>query len=789
MSYNKFKKYQNKKTYNKEFNKDKSIYLVIVESPSKCEKIESYLGMHYKCIASKGHLRQLDTYKKYELTYKFMDDKESHIKQMQSIINLYEKENIILATDDDREGEAIAWHICDIFNLPVETTKRITFNEITRSAIKESIENPKTISMSLVKSQQARQVLDVIVGFKISPFLWKYAYNNKDNSLSAGRCQTPALRLIYDNHMKKLENSKEHIYKISGYFTSKNLEFHLNKTFDQEKIVNDFLNKSIDFKYSISKKSKKDSYQQPPLPFNTSRLLQTASSILHYSPGDTMSLCQNLYQGGYITYMRTENKKYSTDFIQKAKDYIIKKYNDKYLGYTDDIENKDTSNPHEAIRVTNIELSYLSKDLFKNNSRIHTLYHFIWKNTIQSCMMSALYDSNSYEIDAPLETHYKISVEKPIFLGFKIVSQDNDSFNEELTKTNGIIFFLDTLSKEKTTIKYNKININEVINWKHSHYNESGLIKKLEDLEIGRPSTYAIFVDTIINRGYVKKQNVEGEKYDAYDYVLENGKISKNKKEKTMGNENNKLVLQPIGLLIIEFLIKHFEELFSYDYTKNMEKELDSIYKGILEDWTIICKDCESKIKTLAKPLKNLEKEIYKIDDNHDLIWTKNGPLIRKKIRDDEYELRNIKSNIKLDIEKLKNNEYSLEELLEAKDICLGKYENQDLYVKNGKYGKYAMWGENKKALNTIKKPLDKITLSEVIEVIQNDPSKNILREINENVSIRKGKYGAYVYYKRKDMEKPEFYNIKKFKEGFTYCDKDVFLEWLNTTYGVPLET
>ena len=787
MSYNKFKKYQNKKNYNKEFTKDKSIYLIIVESPSKCDKIESYLGPEYKCIASKGHLSQLQSYKKYELVFKNIQDKESHIKEMKRIINLYNKENIILATDDDREGEAIAWHICTIFNLPISSTKRIKFNEITRNAIVNSIESPKTIDLNLVKSQQARQVLDVIVGFKISPFLWKYAYYNKDNSLSAGRCQTPALRLIYDNHLKKQENSKEHIYKVNAFFTSKNLEFHLNKNLDNEKTVNDFINQSLDFKYIICKVSKNDSYSKPPEPFNTSKLLQQAHSILHYSASDTMSLCQMLYQGGYITYMRTENKKYSKEFVEKIKNYILKKYDNKYLGCLDDIENKDKNNPHEAIRVTNIELRYLPKD--NNNSKMSTLYNFIWKNTMQSCMSFAMHNVNTYKIDAPLETHYKISVEIPIFLGFKAISLSEDDFKEEITKTTGIVFFLDTLEKQKTLLSYNKININEVINWKHSHYNESSLIKKLEDLEIGRPSTYAIFVETIINRGYIKKQDVDGEKYDAYDYVIENKKVTKKKKEKIMGNEKSKLVIQPIGLLIIEFLLKYFEELFSYDYTKNMETELDSIYNGVIEDWTKVCKDCEDKIKTLSKPLKSLEKETYSIDENNELIWTNNGPVIRCKIRDNEFELRNIKSNIKIDIDKLKNNEYNLEELLEVKDILLGKYDNEDLYIKNGKYGKYASWGENKKALNTIKKSIEKITLNDVIEVIQNDTSKNILREINENISIRKGKYGAYVYYKRKDMEKPQFYNLKKFKEGFSYCEKDVLLEWLNTTYGIPIET
>ena len=762
----------------KSFHKEKSTYLLIVESPSKCAKIESYLYPKYKCISSKGHFRSMESYKNYELKFSSTDDK--HIDFMHYAIKQYPKENVILATDDDREGEAISWHICDVFQLPIETTKRIVFNEITKSAIVNALENPKTIDMKLVHAQHARQVLDTIIGFNISPMLWKFAYNNKSNALSAGRCQTPALRLIYDNYLVHKENmlTKKHV--VSGSFSPKEIIFTLKNSFDENEKVLVFLEKSKTFAHMLTVGDSKISSKSPPKPLCTSRLLQLANQQLKMSPKQTMQLAQILYQDGLITYMRTESTKYSKEFLDSAKKYIELKYDDKYLGDCTNIENTDAKMPHEAIRVTD-----LAKQSISREPKLNSLYSLIFKTTLESCMTDAVYEIVDCELTSPDNNLYKSTVETPLFMGWKIV-RDNENITEIQAKNKTTIMYLKNISKNGK-VNYNKITSVETITKKHTFYNEAGIIKKLEDLEIGRPSTFSIFVETLLQRGYIVKQNVEGETFETVDYELTN-EIKKNKTKKTVGNESNKLIIQPIGIIIIEFLIQNYEELFSYDYTKSMEYELDNIFNGIIEDWTQVCKTCDLKIKELSKPLKNMSKQTYQIDDKHIFMFSKNGPMIKEDLGDDNFQFKSVKKDIALDISKLKNNEYTLEDLVQVSDNYLGKYQDEDLYIKYGKYGLYAEWGNNRRAMNTIKKSLECITFKDVEKILNNqEKSANVLRIINDEISVRKGKFGPYVYYKREDMSKPEFLSIKKFNEGFTYCKPEVLIQWLHEKYKIPI--
>jgi DNA topoisomerase-1 len=337
---------------------------------------------------------------------------------MRPIIAMFSKSNIILASDDDREGEAIAWHICEVFDLPVATTKRILFHEITKKAIIDAVNSPTVINMNLVHAQHARQVLDMVVGYKISPFLWKYLYHDKSNSLSAGRCQTPALRLVYDNDKEK-SAGMETKYKTVGNFTTKNLIFTLDHEFDTKEEITQFLEISKTHPHMIKVGSQKETIKSAPKPFNTSRLLQTASNVCHMSPKETMSICQSLYQGGYITYMRTDSTKYSKEFLNKASEYIMKEWlKTEYIGKLDGLELKDISNPHEAIRVTNINLRSLHD---VDNPRMNTLYKLIWRNSVESCMADARYNSTGIKLSAPTDKSYKYNVEIPIFLGWKIV--------------------------------------------------------------------------------------------------------------------------------------------------------------------------------------------------------------------------------------------------------------------------------------------------------------------------------------------------------------------------------
>jgi DNA topoisomerase-1 len=779
-------------------------YLIIVESPSKCSKIEHFLGEDYCCIASKGHLRSVDGLKSIDIKDSFqpkfsiIEEKKDHVDFMRSVIERFQKANVILASDDDREGEAIAWHICQIFDLPVDTTPRILFHEITKTAIVEAVSKPTIINMPMVLAQHARQVLDIIVGYKISPFLWKYLYNNKSNSLSAGRCQTPALRLVYDNEKEK-NTSIETKYKTTASITSKNLMFDLNYEFDTEVEVLDFLEKSKEFQPFLKCGSPKDTVKSAPKPFNTSRLLQVASNQLHLSPKDTMSLCQLLYQNGYITYMRTDSQKYSAAFLKQAEKYIMDEYgntvtkndnNKQYLGNFEVLENKDVNNPHEAIRITQIDNRVIPDC---QDSRMLTLYKLIWRNTIESCMADALYNSTGITVSAPNDKQYKYTIEIPIHLGWKKVGEKTNE-TDDINSQSSLLMYLKNLETSGKPIGINYVDTVVVVRNRHQHYTEASLINMLEELGIGRPSTFATIVETIQDRGYVKRVNIEGEKVVCREFKLRGKVLEHIEKEKVFGNEKNKLVIQPVGILTIEFLLYHFESLFSYDYTKTMEEQLDIVSNGGGGvDWSCVCKQCYAEIKEQSKRLTSLEKQVYPIDENHDFVFEKYGPVIRERLDGGEYSYKPVKKDLKIDIDKLKARQYTLDELYEIKNNNLGDYEGSPMYIKNGKFGPYVEWGEKTESIKDIGKPLDQIALADVIEMLDTkknkdlinseNVNKNILRVLTDEYSVRKGKFGAYVYYKRVDMKKPDFFNTKAYPGSLITDDVDAIIHWITRKY------
>lgn len=807
-------KYFRKKSQSSEytnFSTSSAIYLVIVESPSKCAKIEGFLGSDYKCIASKGHIRyidgmsNIDSKNGYAIKFSIVDEKKDHIRFMKSCISNFSKSNIILATDDDREGEAIAWHICDTFDLPVDTTKRIVFHEITKTAVQKAIKNPGIINLNLVLSQHARQVLDMIVGFKVSPFLWKHIHNSKTNGLSAGRCQTPALRLVYDNEQLIKESGEpETKYKTTGYFFAKQIPFVLNHDFIEKTKLCKFLESSKTFEHKLAIDSPKDSIRQPPKPFNTSNLLQHASNLLNMSPKETINHCQTLYQAGYITYMRTDSTKYSADFLLKAKSYILEKWNsEEYLGDFSVIENRNNANPHEAIRVTHIETSFVSGI----EPRAMSLYKVIWRNTVESCMAAAKYKCTKVSISAPEKHSYTKMVEIPVFLGWKIVCGDEEKeidVNGMQNSGQGLLLYFQTWNTS-SPIPFTKIESIVSITNKHSHYTESSLIKKLEDLGIGRPSTFAMIIDTIIERGYVKKMDLPGVNIKCEEFTLRDNVLEKKQSEKTFGKEKNKLVIQPLGIVALEFLTEHFETLFNYDYTKNMEDDLDKISSGESNGkWSDICDDCSKTIKQLSKPVSKMEKPRYFVASEdgrqYELVFHRYGASLKYTGDEEgaEPEYKQVNPKIKIDIELLKEGKYLAEDLIEIKNDYLGKYEDQDMFIKNGKYGPYVKWGDKTCSIKTIKKPLNEIVLEDVIELLEpapvdpnaprlppqlQDKNPNILKPLNAELSIRKGKFGPYIFYMATDAKKPEFFKLGKYKTTYMNTENEKLIEWIEQTY------
>jgi DNA topoisomerase-1 len=763
--------------------------LVIVESPAKCKKIESYLGTGYKCIASFGHIRDLanglkgiDVKNNFKPTFRLLPAKGKYIKSLRVAIK--KADQIILATDDDREGEAIAWHICKAFNLPVSTTPRIIFHEITKSAIKKAVANPTVIDMNKVNAQQARQILDCLVGFTISPILW--ANISRKSGLSAGRCQTPALRLIYDNQ-REINNAPGRIaYDTTGYFTDKNLEFKLNHHHKNEVEMGDFLENSVEFKhiYTCSKPSAKK--KQPPLPFTTSALQQKASNILHFSPKRTMTTAQKLYEQGFITYMRTDSRTYSKEFIGKAKKFIEDKWSSKYVNNsiyalsqrysTKKKEKKDTNaqEAHEAIRPTEVTRQKLSSNIDPSQQR---LYDLIWSNTVESCMSPAEYNLVSAKISAPEKHHYKHSEELITFPGWLIV--------RGYEQKNPLYKFMLGL-KQNMVVDYSKIQSKMTLKDLKTHYTEARLVQQMEKVGIGRPSTFSSLVAKIQDRGYVKKGNVKGKPLKCVDFTLSDETLVEMENTRIFGEEKNKLVIEPTGIIVIEFLIKKFDPLFVYPYTKNMEDTLDEIAKGA-QLWHSLCQSCYDEMKNLSGTIKKNNREHIQIDNDHVYMIAKYGPVVKYE-KDGETKFKSAKKD--LDIEKLKRGEYSLEEIIAPQPSFTGKrlgsYKNQDVLLKKGKYGLYIVCGDNKYSLKgVVRKSEDNIQLEDVLDILLGKKSSNpkVLQIVTESLSIRKGKYGPYIFYKTATMKKPRFLNLKNIE--WKSMQKQEILGWCKEEYGI----
>ena len=859
--------------YNKKYNKKisslaSSSYvkvatdtLLIVESPAKCSTILKYLGPGYRCIATMGHMRYLDGLdsidikNNYKLTFTIMDSKKAQIEKIKSEMKMAAR--ILLSTDDDREGEAIAWHICDMFNLSVETTERIVFHEITKDALERAVLHPKKINMNIVHSAHARQILDLLIGYKISPLLWQHISSDKGSALSAGRCQTPALRIIYDNELERVKNNhndtsineedknqkKENSYHYSvyGYFTKFNLPFSLNATFQSDKenisALESFLQNSIhtNTKYTFKRNGSPSTHRsKAPEPFTTSRLQQSASNEFAFSPSETMESCQKLYEHGLITYIRTTGKSYSAEFMTSATRFIKEKWSDKYIKLENDEENKciknDTTTAHEAIRPTDLTRLMLSGDF---HAREQKMYKLIWKNTLESCMsdytflsLETIIDTNLQctELEETRSYSYMYTCQKPLFCGWKAVQGFT---NEQLHQQTMMDYLLNV--RENSEIPCNKIETKISFDLIGApHYTEARLIQLLEEKEIGRPSTYSAIVEKIKEREYVKKQNVSGQKVECVEHLVETQekKISCIKTWREFGNENNKLIITPLGKNVVEFLVSHFPDLFSYNYTRNMEAQLDDI--AITIDSTqskdklkTVCDECFREIRENIAKYKTIKKEktFFKIDEEHVFLNGKYGPVVmvirpadiekysntegevnyNELIQNDNVTFKRVKPGIM--IEDFQNGKYTttnLSEILVEESLLervIGTYGGFDVLLKNGRFGKYVLWGKDGIQRKSIEKThlqsktIPDISLDEVIRIIENEPESDmgdtgtatdligIIRTINDDISIRNGKYGDYIFYKTANMKKPKFISLKGLNKDHKKCaDADIIL-------------
>jgi len=808
--------------------------LVIVESPAKCKKIEGILGPGYKCIASYGHLRSIADLAAINIENDFKIDysviqEDIKLKQIERIRKeIVAADEVILATDGDREGEAIAWHLCQLFNLPVETTKRIIFHEITETAILEAIRNPIRIDLNMFYAQQARQVLDLIVGFTITPLLWNNISKTHKGSLSAGRCQTPALRLVYDNYLDIKKSPGKLVYNITGYFTNLNLPFELSKQLTNIEDTRKFMEHCAkpDSKFICNKSAAKKSIRKAPEPLTTSTLQQLASNELHLSPKETMRLAQQLYEAGHITYMRTDSKKYSKEFIDKMKKYIVATYSEQYVSQTLDLicssedVNKEKTDErkeaHEAIRPVSLQTN-LDPDLPQKAVK---LYELIRSKTLEACMPSAQYSTIAATITtleekekekAKEEYNLVYRAEQVVFKGWQIVNWKPDT-----TMENAYNYFV--MLKPNTEMIYKKIEAKNVLKDLKQHFTEARLVQLLEEKGIGRPSTFASLIDKIVERKYVEKQNIEGKTVECLDFLLDDKRqINEVPCTKEFGNEKGKLVIQPLGIIVVEFLIKYFNTFFDYSYTKEMENDLDLIATN-KKQWTALCATCNQDLIKVIDGLTNLKRFEIQIDEYHSIIIGKHGPVIKKTLLNTSSENNNIiktKTNSKKknkddvtfiplkkgldikvlsDFERINGRQLTLDDVVEPSNSnsngALGKYKGHDLFLKNGKYGPYAQWGSNMKSLKELDKPTDKMEYIEVIKFLDKDildPTKpvGLVRELTSNLSIRTGKFGDYLFYKKPRTTKPEFLKLNGFKMDYKTCDKELLLNWITQTYKI----
>jgi DNA topoisomerase-1 len=637
--------------------------LIVVESPSKCAKIEHYLNYEYNCVATCGHIQKLEfddigidpeqnTGNRVSVKYKTVKNKQYAYLE-RAIKNSSE---VIIACDTDREGESIGAHICWVFGLNIETTKRIRFNEITKSAICAAIQSPSIINMGIVRAQQTRQIIDLLIGYKVSPTLWTHIdtttktndvtnnthYFNPSNftkgkknkdSLSAGRCQTPALRIIYDNYIKIKKQKEDGVgaicYGVSGIFTQFDYPYKLSKTFNNCEHVEEFLNAEHTFQHQLSRFEKKHVCQAPPSPLTTSRLIQLSSSTFQHSPKKTMELCQTLYEEGYITYMRTESDTYSSEFVSQITDKIGKTYFSQIASksFVDPTHlasitaNKTSQEAHEAIRPTNVNTNALTQT--STISQMHAkLYALIYQTTMESCLPPAQGWSILSQITSNNNAIYASECCQIVFPGWKIVPERNTALKKENKEQSPMFHYLLTIPTNKmVSTQYSSISTTLSIEYGIGHLSEARLVNILESLSIGRPSTFSCIVEKIQLRSYVKRTNISGTKINGLQYELiptKSNFLSKLSISKVLGGEKNKLVIQPLGIQVIEFLMKHFS-LFEYTYTSDMEKMLDTISNTTenegLDSYSQlenVCILCNNSTMSQIDKLKKVETKMRK---------------------------------------------------------------------------------------------------------------------------------------------------------------------------------
>ena len=721
--------------------------LVIVESPAKAKTIEKYLGVNYKVASSFGHISDLpsknigiDIENDFKPKYEVSSDKKTIVKNLKDLVK--KSKTVWLASDEDREGEAIAWHLFRTLKLDADNTKRIVFNEITKSAITNAINNPRSINYDLVDAQQARRVLDRIVGYELSPVLWRKV----KGGLSAGRVQSVAVRLIVEKEREIRNYVSASTYKVEAIFKNSNgKEFvaRLSNEFKSKDDAIDYLNSTTESTFKVSEIVKKPVKKSAPAPFTTSTLQQEASRKLSFPVSKTMSVAQRLYESGYITYMRTESVNLSNLAIDEAKKQVVKNFGESYANPKNfSTKAKGAQQAHEAVRPTNFDMS---PDNVKDYDQ-KRLYQLILNRTLASQMKPAELEKTNIKISSSNRSELFTANGEVIkfdgYLKLYQVSKDDDSAEDD-----GIL---------------PRFNENEILNLEELfavqkfsrppyRYSEASLVKKLEELGIGRPSTYAPTISTVQNRGYVEKGSTEAKSRNIIKVSISNGVISENTQSEKFGSDKGKLIPTDIGMIVTDFLKNHFEYIMDYNFTAKVEQDFDSIASG-KKDWTEMMKSFYGKFHPVVEDVQqNATRESGKrVLGSHpengkevSVRLGKFGPMVQIGTVDDEEKPKFASLPQDFQIESV-----TLDQALSLFELprTLGEFQGETLEANNGRYGPYIKFGKKFVSIPAGKSPTS-ISLEDAIVIIEDKIKADAPIHVYENMDVQKGKgrFGPYI--------------------------------------------
>ena len=755
--------------------------LVIVESPAKAKTIEKFLGEDYKVMSSYGHIRDL---KKKELSidpktlepdYEIPDEKKKLVSELKS--NAKKAKKIWLASDEDREGEAISWHLCEVLGLDEAKTNRIVFHEITKSAILDAIKSPRHLNMDLVNAQQARRVLDRLVGFKLSPVLWRKV----KPALSAGRVQSVAVRLIVEREREIQAFHSEPYYRVNALFGITNadgsqseVKAELDTRFKTHEEAVAFLEQCKDAKFTVSNITKKPLRRTPAPPFTTSTLQQEAARKLGFTVSQTMMVAQRLYESGRITYMRTDSVNLSSLAINTSKDEIIKLWGKEYSKTRNyHTHAKGAQEAHEAIRPT-----FMSQAEIDGTAQEKRLYELIWKRTAASQMADALIDKTTVTIDiAGSQAKFIANGEVVTFDGFLKVyresTDEDDNNQEEATHMLPVMQVGNVLERREIT-STERFSMGPI------RYTEASLVHKLEELGIGRPSTYAPTISTIQQREYVQKGDKKGEERTYTVDTLKGTKVTSRERKEMVGSEKGKLLPTDIGIVVNDFLMANFPDIMDYNFTAKVEQQFDRIAEG-KEEWNTMMKVFDKSFEPTVDKVMNArsehkagERQLGKEPETGKPVFVKIGrfgPVVQIGSADDTEKPRFSQLPSDKSIETI-----TLEEALELFKLprTIGEFEGSDVVIGAGRFGPYVMHNKKYVSLPKGTDPM-KVTLEEAIQLIgekREQEQKRHIKAFDEDAKLEvlNGRYGPYIAYDGKNYRMPKALHEKAAELSYAEC-------------------